>query len=237
MRQTRAQPSYGLVGSGQAARHFGRYLRLRRIPFKRWTRRSGVPAEKALADCGTILLLIKDDALAPFIKAHPFLKGKRLVHFSGSLTVPGVVGLHPLVSFAPKRLSLKDYERIAFISETGGPSLQDIFPRLKNPSYGVLPRMKPYYHALCVMAGNFPVLLWRKFFREFSRVTGAPASAAKPYLDSVLANLGRGPSAVLSGPFARRDAGTIRRNAAALKGDSYQPVYRAFARAEFRRTK
>ncbi|MDE1977436.1 MAG: hypothetical protein KGI84_09305, partial [Elusimicrobia bacterium] len=181
MPHTRTQPSYGLVGSGQAARHFCRYLRLRRIPFKTWTRRSGASVEKTLAGCTTILLLIKDDALAPFIKAHPFLKGKRLVHFSGSLTVPGAVGMHPLVSFAPKRLSLKDCERIAFIVEKGGPSFRAVFPRLKNPSYRVAPKMKPYYHALCVMAGNFPVLLWRKFFREFGRVTGAPASAAKPY--------------------------------------------------------
>ena len=76
----------GVVGGGRLARHFLRYLQLLEIPTCAWSRRAALqdPVE-TLDGCGTVLLLIRDDQILPFIAAWPGLQSKRLVHCSGSL--------------------------------------------------------------------------------------------------------------------------------------------------------
>ena len=223
------EPIHGLVGRGRVASHLARYLELENIPFASWHRGSGESPEEALGRCPVLLLAVSDDALEPFLAAHPSLAGPRVIHFSGSRTVPGAWGFHPLYTFGPRLYGLDEYRSIPFVTEAGGPALRDVFPGLANPSVALDPAKKGLYHALCVMAGNFTTLLWSKLLDDFPARLGLSRDIAVPYLERTARNALEQGSAALTGPLARRDAGTVEVNLAALDGDPYAAVYRAFA--------
>ena len=87
------------------------------------------------ASCRTVLLLIRDEAIVPFIEAWPALREKRLVHCSGALVTPAAQAAHPLMTFGPTLYSLDDYRSIPFVIDAGGHPFTDLFPDLPNPSY------------------------------------------------------------------------------------------------------
>jgi hypothetical protein len=223
---------FGIVGDGRVARHFTHYLGLLGLPFGTWSRRTGdkSPGE-ALAPCGTVLLLISDDAIVPFAEAWPDPGRKRFVHFSGSLVTPVAEGAHPLMTFGEKLYDLPTYRSVPFVLESGRTPFAELLPGLPNPSFTVPPADRPYYHALCVMAGNFSVILWRKLFDDLRDRWGIPPSAALPYLKQVAANLGADPGRALTGPLARKDRDVIATNLRALEGDPFRDIYAAFVRA------
>jgi predicted short-subunit dehydrogenase-like oxidoreductase (DUF2520 family) len=187
--------------------------------------------ESVLATASNILLAISDDALEPFIAQYPGLRVHTLVHFSGSKTITGIAGLHPLMTFGPKTYDRETYRSIPFVTEAGSAGFKDIFPALPNPSRAIEPEFKPLYHALCVMAGNFPTLLWDKACREFEGTLGLPREILGPYLEQTLKNTLANSGQALTGPLARRDLETVTKNIAALGGDEYAGIYRAFARS------
>lgn len=225
-------PPVGIVGDGRVARHFRHYLTLLGLPWLAWARRGATrtPAE-VLAPCRTVLVLIPDAAIVPFIKASPGLAATRLVHCSGSLVTEVAAGAHPLMTFGPELYDLETYRAIPFILDEGADPLDELLPGLPNPSFAIPPAARAYYHALCVMAGNFSTLLWQKLFREFDERFGIPASAAHPYLAAISANLRAHAACALTGPLSRGDAPTIAANLRALEGDPYHAVYAAFVRA------
>jgi predicted short-subunit dehydrogenase-like oxidoreductase (DUF2520 family) len=225
------QPTYGIVGRGRLATHLARYFELESRSFLRWHR--GMPRRPAdaLREATTILLAISDDALEPFLAGNPELTGNTLAHFSGSRAVEGVAGLHPLMTFGPEPYDLDTYRSIPFVSEKGGKAFDDVFPGFLNPSYTMDPELKPLYHALCVMAGNFPTLLWSKVFGEFEERLDLPPEILRPYIAQTLGNTFESAGKALTGPLARGDRGTVERNLAALGDDSYAGIYRAFARS------
>lgn len=135
------------------------------------------------------------------------------------------------MTFGPELYDLDTYRRIAFVLDAGGSPLHELFPGLPNPSFTIPAGERAYYHALCVMAGNFSVLLWRKLFDELQQRFGIPATAAYPYLAQMAANLQRDPAGALTGPLVRRDLETIHANLKALEGDPFHAIYSAFARA------
>lgn len=95
---------------------------------------------------------------------------------------------------------------------------------------------KPAYHAAAVLASNFPVVLAALAVRTLVRV-GIDAHAAEQVVQRLVAgaaeNLAYGaPAAVLTGPAARGDRGTIEAHRAALRGDPVAAaVYDALTRA------
>lgn len=225
----------GLVGSGRVARHFRHYLDLLGLPFRTWSRResSAAPPE-ALASCDTVLLLIRDAAIVPFIEEWPALGHKRLVHASGSILTSVAEAAHPLMTFGPHLYDVDEYRAIPFVLDAGGTPLPRLLPGLPNPWFTIPREERPLYHALCVMAGNFSTILWLKLFDAFEARFGIPRSAAFPYLRRMTANLVTAPDEaleILTGPLARRDTETIAANLKALEGDAFHAVYAAFARA------
>lgn len=224
------RPIYGIVGRGRVATHLARYLELESQEFFTWHRGMEGSPSNALASATIILLAISDDALEPFIAQHPGLQVHTLVHFSGSKVIGEVAGLHPLMTFGPEPYDRKTYRSIAFVTEAGAAGFKDIFPALPNPHSAIAPELKPLYHALCVMAGNFPILLWDKACREFEGALGLPREILGPYLEQTLKNTLANSGQALTGPFARRDLETVTQNIAALGGDEYAGIYRAFAR-------
>jgi hypothetical protein len=229
-------PPFGIVGSGRVARHFYHYLTLLGLPACTWSRRAPEPPPpQALASCGTVLIVIQDAAIEPFIEAWPALRSKRLVHFSGSLVTPLASGAHPLMTFGPDLYTLDVYRSIPFVLERGGATFDELLPGLPNPAYAIPAGERPYYHALCVMAGNFSTILWLKLFTEFQRRLDLPPSAAHPYLAQVAENLMREPTRALTGPLARGDAQAVAANLGALEGDPFHAVYSAFVKAHAQR--
>jgi 2-dehydropantoate 2-reductase len=232
MRQVPASgtPPIGIVGDGRVARHFRHYLNLLGCPVLAWARRSSVrPPHEALAPCQTVLLLLRDGAIVPFIDLWPALREKQLVHCSGGLVTGAAQAAHPLMTFGHALYDLDVYRAIPFVVDSGGATFQQLLPGLQNPSFAIAAADRPYYHALCVMAGNFSAVLWLKLFDELQGRFGIPASAAQPYMKQVVANLLADGSRALTGPFARGDGNTIASNVKALDGDPFQAVYLAFA--------
>src|SRR5918999_5204802 len=144
----------GVVGGGRLARHFLHYLGLLGIPVRVWSRHAPVPNPiEALADCRTVLLLIRDDQIVPFTDAWP-LRDKRLVHCSGSVVTDAAESAHPLMTFGHHLYDIAVYRRTPFILEQGRTPFNELFPELPNPWFTIPADDRRYYHALCVLAGN-----------------------------------------------------------------------------------
>ena len=217
-----------IIGSGRVARHLAHWLALEGEDFVAWSRREPRALGDAVRDASAILLAISDAAIAPvareILAARP---DARLYHFSGALHVPGVAALHPLMTFVPELYDLQTYRAIHFVGDPGH-ALQDVFPRLANPSHSLAPELRPYYHAMCVLAGTLPHLLWRKAWRDLPAELGVPSSALAPYFARSLANFLAEPNGSFTGPIARGDRATIALNLAALEGDPFQDIYQSF---------
>lgn len=223
--------TYGLVGDGRLGSHLARYFELEGISFVAWSRRaSSRSPEETFSSSDVMLLAIRDSEIAGFVEAHPWLRQKILVHFSGALTLEGVRGYHPLMTFGRELYDLETYRSIAFV---GDPGFADVFPRLKNAHHVIDPEMRPLYHSLCVMSGNFTVLLWQKLFSDLAGKLGVPPTAAVPYLRRIFGNIEKDPLNALTGPLQRGDLMTLKKNVAALEQekDPYGEIYRAFVRA------
>jgi len=228
-------PDLLLIGDGRLARHLSCYLEQLGLAHAPWSRRMHAegqcPELNALVHSRThALLAISDGAIEPFISAHPELGSAVCVHFSGRLSSPLAIAAHPLFSFAGTLYDRELYERIPFVIERGAPPVASLIPGLKNLSFFIEPERRSRYHALCVLAGNFTTLLWRKFFFELDCELGIALEHALPYLESVTRGLA-GKGAPLSGPLSRGDQATVQRNLEALKGDPFEEVYRAFVSA------
>lgn len=221
----------GLIGDGRVARHLHHYFDLLNLPVRRWARSSGCDPVTAIAPCATVMVLISDAAIEPFIAAWPDLATHRLVHCSGSLVTPLAECAHPLMTFGPDLYDLPAYRQMPFVLDAGRTPFADLLPGLPNPSFTIDAADRPSYHAHCVMAGNFTTLLWRKLFDLLEHRLGIPAEAAHPFLMQTARNLASDAGRALTGPLVRGDTGTLTANLHALEGDSFQDVYSAFVRA------
>jgi predicted short-subunit dehydrogenase-like oxidoreductase (DUF2520 family) len=220
--------TYGIAGNGRASTHLQAYFRLLNIPYKLWRRRGGLTPEEALGGCSSVFILLTDGAIAGFIAANPFLKGKTLIHFSGSLRVKGAAAMHPFMPLAGRTLSLAEYRRIPFALDAGS-SLRKLVPEFSNPAFKISWKDKKLYHALCALGANLPVLLWRKAILDLNGKFGIPRAQVERYLQASLDNFKADPAGALSGPIARRDARTIKSDVKAL-GGPYAAAYAALAK-------
>jgi predicted short-subunit dehydrogenase-like oxidoreductase (DUF2520 family) len=227
-------PLYGIVGDGKLARHLIHYFNLLRIPYRQWSRRGQSNPQETFAPCSTILIAIKDSAIESWAReyrGHHPTPPQKLIHFSGALTMDVASGMHPLMTFSTGFYELADYQKIPFVCEEGPLKFSDVFPDLKNPHFTIKAQDKAYYHALCVIGGNFSVILWNKLFEEFKTRFQLPPEVAFPYLERITRNLESDSRQALTGPLQRKDLETIHKNLESLKGDSFQGIYQAFAKA------
>lgn len=212
---------FSLLGSGRLARHLKHYFTLLGLPFATWSRADDPDwseLKAAVEQSSHVLLAVADSAIGEL--AGPLRGTDRvLVHFSGALTVPGVTGAHPLMTFGEELRELDWYRRIPFVVDAPA-SLSQLLPGLPNPSLSLTPENKSLYHALCVLAGNSTYLLWRKIASEMANL-GLPQSILEPYLhqvvDNALASSATSPVEVPSprdpnftGPVAREDWQIVR---------------------------
>ncbi|MDZ4730365.1 MAG: DUF2520 domain-containing protein [Xanthomonadales bacterium] len=235
-------PRYAILGGGRLARHLRHYFTLLGLPCSVWARNpdpalNSHPISGNTNDCAErlhatvqeashVLLLVSDDAIASLPKRYPILRSKTLLHCSGALGIPGIAGAHPLMSFGPDLYDLETYQRIPFMLDQGL-VMSELLPGLPNPSNNIAVEHKAQYHALCVMAGNFPQILWQSITQRFGEL-GMADGVLEPYLRQVLENFLANPGNALTGPLSRDDQGTIARNLQSLQGDALQPLYQSF---------
>ncbi len=227
---SQASGPYLLIGAGRLSRHLGHYFDLESIAWRRWERSNGSPLRDAIAGVGAILLLISDDAIEDFLQDNARPGDPAWVHCSGSLVTALAGGIHPLMTFSDELYDHQVYRQIPFICERGRTPFRRLFPQLANPSFEIDPGDKPLYHALSAMAGNFTTLLWGKAFADFEQRLDLPRDVLYPYLDRVADNLKHSASP-LTGPLNRGDRRTVESHLAALAGDGFDDVYRAFVAA------
>lgn len=229
----RQVPHYLIIGNGRMARHMAFYLEHLGLGFDTFARSthdfSALPA--LLSQSTHVLLLIKDDAIEPFIKRHLSNMPHTLVHFSGSLTTSYAYSAHPLVSFGPTLHASDLYRSMWFITQENGPLFAKLLPGLPNASMAIPAQAKALYHSMCVLSGNFTCLLWQKFFNTLKDEWQIPNEAAQVYLNLILTNISANPQTALTGPLVRNDKNTITQNLNALENDPYQAVYQAFVTA------
>ncbi|WP_413289810.1 DUF2520 domain-containing protein [Bdellovibrio sp. HCB337] len=221
---------YLIVGAGKVAKHLNHYFRLLELSPLNWDRSQDPHLLKTkVAEASHVLLAISDTAIENFYKKNLAGLDKTVVHFSGALNIKDVIAAHPLMSFGPELYDFETYLKIHFVL-TGTDSLLEALPGLPN-NFSVLPaEKKALYHAMCVVGGNFPVILWQKMFAEFEKM-GVSHEAARVYLETVLQNTLRNPQTALTGPLARGDKHTILKNLESLDGDQFQKLYFSFVEA------
>jgi predicted short-subunit dehydrogenase-like oxidoreductase (DUF2520 family) len=183
-----------------------------------------------VANARSVVVLISDDAIEGFLDRHAAGGGQQWIHCSGSLSTPLADSAHPLMLFGDELYDLETYRRIPFVCERGRRQFPELFEELCNPHTAIDPELKPLYHALGALGGNFSTILWLKVFGEAAGRLGLDRDLFYPYLERVTKNLMESRNPV-TGPLARGDDGTISRHLEALAGDPFCEVYRAVVEA------
>jgi predicted short-subunit dehydrogenase-like oxidoreductase (DUF2520 family) len=160
---------------------------------------------------GLVLLAVPDGALAGCAQRFP----GRCVHLSGSVHLDGVPSAHPLTSFDGRRADW-----------TGTPlGLTGAVPDVVQGAFmalGFLPfplpaELKPLYHACAVLASGSAATLWLGAASMLAEAgLTLPGRGLSPLAEATVRNIERYGSAGRTGPFVRKDALTIARDAAAL---------------------
>jgi predicted short-subunit dehydrogenase-like oxidoreductase (DUF2520 family) len=230
---------YAILGDGRLAQHMRHYLELEGQRVSAWARNPrsdfnshAMPDAEArlratVRNAQRVLLLVSDGAIAALLRQYPFLHQSRLVHCAGALSLPGVAGAHPLMTFGAERYTHEAYAAVPFMVEQGH-AFADLFPGLPNASYPIAPEQKALYHALCVTAGNFPQLLWQAVGASLQQELKVPPEALAAYLQRSLDNFLSDPEGALTGPLARGDQRTLERNVAALGDSNLGELFKAF---------
>ncbi|MGE0528872.1 MAG: DUF2520 domain-containing protein [Bdellovibrionales bacterium] len=238
--QANAFTSFALVGSGRLARHLLFYLHCLNLPVHAWSR-DGNPCfnssadldadarlQKVLGQSSHVLLAVKDSAIAEL--SRQCRPDQTVVHFSGALNIPTAIAAHPLMTFGTELEDVEWYRKIPFVIDEGH-EFRDLLPGLPNPSYVLSPEQRPFYHALCSLAGNSTFLLWKQIGEEFESILHLPRSLLSPFLHQVVSNSSRFSMADFTGPVARGDWEVVK---AHLQSLSQRPdlleAYRTYLR-------
>jgi predicted short-subunit dehydrogenase-like oxidoreductase (DUF2520 family) len=226
------------------AKHFAHYLSLAGIPYETWPRSRALGEDFALraSRAERIWILVSDSAIETvgeniraIIRVH--CESDRepcLLHASGATVVPGLRGVHPLMTFGPDLYDLETYRHIPFLIEdqADGTSADEILGGLPNVGTFLAASERPLYHALVSVSGNFAAILWAEVFDRFERELGLSRDLLVPYLFRTLMNTVQRGEDALTGPLLRGDRETVRRHRSALSalpgGYALDSLYGAF---------
>lgn len=226
-------PNYLVIGSGRMAHHISNYLRLIKNQnpsilgtIHEWDRHQDPQALSMKAQSAHfILLAISDSQIETFYKKNLEGLDAVVVHFSGALSIPGIVSTHPLMTFGVELYELETYQKIHFCVQ-GVDSLKDVFPAFNNPFTVLFSAQKSLYHALCVLTGNIPMHIWEMVYTEFEKLN-IPPEAIDNYIQQVTKNYLKHHSDALTGPMKRKDTLTVEKNIQSLEGKPIQKIYQS----------
>lgn len=219
---------YTIVGDGKVARHLAQYFTLVGIEFNQWNHKQKITQLQlsvAASDC--VLILISDDVIQKFINQYAFLKDKTLIHFSGSLVIDKAYGCHPLMTFGQDLYDLSTYQSIPFICDEHV-KFKTLFPKLNNKALKLPHNQKAFYHAMCVIAGNFTQTLMRATSEQLEENCDLPTDILFPYLLQNTKNFINNPRHSATGPMHRGDFTTVQKNLQVLQGNDLEEVYKSF---------
>lgn len=221
-----------LIGSGRLAKHLVHWHQSHHIPvpLNHWDRNlPNSELHKFLKLRPIVWLAISDSAISGFYDTYLAELGLRVVHFSGAYHHPEILSAHPLMTFSSRLFEPEFYRQIHFVI-SGFEKLEDAMPGFYNQFSVIAKKEKAFYHALCVMSGNFPQLLWTDVFREAGRLK-IPATAFETYIRTVTENFIVEKEASLTGPLVRKDTDTINSNLNSLESNKrLQNIYSTFAK-------
>lgn len=224
-----------LVGSGRLASHLKHWNSLLSKPNHLiiWDRsQSEQTLHEQIAQAELVWLAISDSSLISFYEKHFLSSELPVVHFSGALFDPRLASAHPMMSFPQELLADSVYENIGFAIQ-GADHLQQLMPGFTNQFFQISAADKPFYHALCVIAGNFPQFLWNEVNSCLPDLK-IPESIYRTYISQVLTNFLVLKEKSLTGPLVRQDDITLQKNENALASHpKLQNIYHAFTK-EFR---
>ena len=228
-----------LLGRGKLARHLQQYFTQKNIPFLSYDHARTLDADffNLVQEADSIWILVSDRAIAEVHeKILVGLKNQTqkpvFVHCSAALSIPGMITLHPLMTFGPSLYPDEEYEQIPFtyfLEEVGENRtwLEHALSHLPNPRQVLSKADRVLYHAFCVMTSNFPQILWEATFQGAEKI-GAERASFEPILKrSVINYLIYGKSA-LTGPLVRGDASTVQKHLTVLENTPYHALYQAF---------
>lgn len=219
------KPKVLLAGSGRLVKHlkFWNSLLAKPNQIVEWKRYQVLPD---LSDFTHAWLAVSDSAIAEVASILPSHLTK--VHFSGALQIAGTSCAHPLMSFTENLLPESVYNEIYFVV-SGQQDLQSLLPGFNNSFAQINPEHKAFYHALCVLTGNIPQLLWGQTYAEFEKL-GIPKIAVDLFLKQSSDNFRNHGIAALTGPIARKDQVSIEKNLGALSRTPFlKKIYSLFA--------
>lgn len=231
-----------IIGRGKLARHFVFSFQLLspEIVVHSWNREQTLDELKVLLEkVSLVSLCISDDSLDSVASLLESFRPRGLVaHHSGSKNVKDVWGFHPLMTFSGfEAYPSEVYQSIPFVispppgrkvfEEDGRQVFEKFFPGWKNKIYFVSAEDKVRYHLACVIAGNFPNILWKESTSRMEALR-LPLEILKPYLEQSLENFFSDPTGSLTGPLQRGDESTLKAHLESLKEDPFLPVYESF---------
>jgi predicted short-subunit dehydrogenase-like oxidoreductase (DUF2520 family) len=199
------------------------------------------------------ILTVPDDEIATvcaaLAEAGAFRSGQTVLHLSGSVSLTaldpaaaagaGVVSVHPLQTVPTVEAALERIPGSAMAVTARSEEGYELGERLAGDAGGRPFRLsderKPLYHAGAVFSSNYVTVLAATAERLLGEAgVDDPVAAFAPLARASLDNaLEMGPGAALTGPAARGDAGTIRRNLEVLEARAPETVaaYVVLARA------
>lgn len=220
-----------LIGSGRLAKHLFYWNSLLKKPnsILTWDRSQDPHLiNQFLNKTHLVWLAISDSAIVPFYEKYLAGEEHQVVHFSGALNDSRMISAHPMMSFPEALLSEPNYADIQF-GLTGADNISQILPNFENKFFPVTVENKSMYHALCVVAGNFPQLLWIESQKKFSQLE-VPTAAFDTYITQILNNYLALKDKSITGPLIRQDHQTVEKNMNALVGTKLHSIYQSFAK-------
>lgn len=208
---------YAIIGSGKLGHHLAHFFTLNGNSFTLFKRDSDY---KLLKNFDYLLLAINDAEIKKFYDEHQDLHHKKWIHFSGTHYFKDIIGVHPLMSFSDELFDLSFYQKIHWVVDHPV-EVEKILPINKFQISNIHEKDKPFYHALCVLSGNIPHLLWESVEKEFMKLNIEKKdflNYVKITTDNYLQNR------AATGPIVRKDQVTIDMNLKSLT-KPYQEIY------------
>jgi predicted short-subunit dehydrogenase-like oxidoreductase (DUF2520 family) len=219
---------YTIVGDGKMSLHLCHYFSLLGINYNCWSRKQSINQLKAqIKNTDLVILLISDNAIEQFVRDNSFINKNILVHFSGVLSSHNIIGCHPLMTFSNDLYDIKTYQDIPFVCDEGI-DFYELFPKLSNQFFSINQADKAYYHAMCVMAGNFTQILMKETAAELTSKMHLPDNILFPYLLRNTLNFIKNPNNSSTGPIQRGDFTTINKHLQVLKNCPMEVLYKCF---------
>ncbi len=226
----RINSSVLLIGRGRLAQHLKYWNSLLENPnsLLQWDRTQKTETLNFyLGQCNLVWLAISDSSLVEFYENHIQSFNIKTLHFSGALNDTRMLCAHPMMSFPKVLLPVETYRKIHFIIN-GFENLTEALPSFNNNFSILNQKNKSLYHALCVMAGNFPQMLWSEVAKNLNELE-VPPQALDIYIRQITENYLNLKEQALTGPLVRNDQKTISDNIFSLeKNTQLKNIYTCF---------